>query len=146
MNSVEVFTKANGEAETSCYLEEITADQTSKLKNKLPARANTALDSYREALQEAVRNKVETYDLKNIHEGVHLDEWRTFFYRRSTAESSEAKRKAFERARSDLVKMKILEVDSDRYKLTGEEHNKTVSAYFLAYKRESPGHLDRTGH
>lgn len=145
MNPVKVFTKANGEAETSCYLTEEIADQTS-LKNKLPARASTALDSYREALQEAVRNKVKTDDLKNIHEGVHLDEWRTFFYRRSTAESSEAKRKAFERARSDLVKMKILEVDSDRYKLTGEEHNKAVSAYFLAYKGESPGHLDRTGH
>jgi hypothetical protein len=146
MNSVEVFYKENGEAETSLYLEEIKEDPTSRFKGKLPARANTALDSYREALQEAVRNKVETDDLKNIHEGVHLDVWRTSFYRRSTAETPEAKRKAFERARADLVKMKILEVDSDRYKLTGEEHNKTVSAYFLAYKRESPGHLDRTGH
>lgn len=146
MNSVEVFTKANGEAETSLYLEEITADQTSRSKDKLPARANTALDSYKEALKEMIKAKVEADNIKDIHEGVHLDEWRTFFYRRSTAESSEAKRKAFERARADLTKLKILEVDSDRYKLTGEDHNKTVSAYFLAYKRESPGHMDRTGH
>lgn len=146
MNPVEVFTKSSGEAETSCYLEEITADQTSKLKNKLPARASTALDAFKEALQETIKAKIEADDLKNIHEGVQLDEWRTSFYRRSTAETPEGKRKAFERARSDLVKMKLMEVDTDMYKLTGEEHNKAVSAYFLAYKRESPGHMDRTGH
>lgn len=146
MTPVEVFTKSSGEAETSCYLEEITADQTSKLKNKLPARASTALDAFKEALQETIKAKIEADDLKNIHEGVQLDEWRTSFYRRSTAETPEGKRKAFERARSDLVKMKLMEVDTDMYKLTGEEHNKAVSAYFLAYKRESPGHMDRTGH
>lgn len=146
MNSVEVFTKANGEAETSLCLEEITADQTSKLKNKLPARASTALDAFKEALQETIKAKIEADDLKNIHEGVQLDEWRTSFYRRSTAETPEGKRKAFERARSDLVKMKLMEVDTDMYKLTGEEHNKAVSAYLLAFKKESSGHMDSTGH
>lgn len=45
----------------------------------------------------------------------HLEEWRKEFYSRSTADSQEAKRKAFERARKDLVAGNHINCRDDRY-------------------------------
>ena len=46
-----------------------------------------------------------------------LDGWREIFYRRSPAGTQEAMRKAFERAREDLVEKGYLEVSDDIYTL-----------------------------
>lgn len=47
-----------------------------------------------------------------------LERWREEFYRLSTADNPESKRKAFNRAREDLVVMKKLFVDDDVYSLS----------------------------
>lgn len=124
---------------TDLYLEETEGGILTKGKNKLSATDQTGIDSYHEAMQEAIRVKVANGDIKNIHEGIHLDEWRTTYYRRSTAETQGAKETAFRRARKNLVSYRMLEVDDDYYKLYGETHIQTASAYFLACK----GELDR---
>jgi hypothetical protein len=77
--------------------------------------------------------KANARDLKTFHEAarelgtemklgdvllertVSLDNWRQVFYRRSTGDSPEAKRKAFERARKSLVHKGFLEVNDDIY-------------------------------
>ena len=130
MDPVEVFRRSDGRSETSLCLEELTEVQTSMFRDKLPARTRTALDTFREALQEQVKEKTEANKHIDPHEGLPLDAWRAAFIRRSTAGTPEGKRKAFERGKTDLLKLKILEVDtSDRYKLTDGEHEKAVLSY-----------------
>ncbi|NBT41777.1 MAG: hypothetical protein EBT20_15150 [Alphaproteobacteria bacterium] len=46
-----------------------------------------------------------------------MNGWRELFYQRSTAGSQESKRKAFERARKDLVEKGFLEVNNNLYTL-----------------------------
>jgi hypothetical protein len=47
--------------------------------------------------------------------GVHLDKWRERYYSASTCDNAEAKRKAFQRARSDLVNMGLVMCRDDNY-------------------------------
>ncbi|MGE4445597.1 MAG: AAA family ATPase [Synergistaceae bacterium] len=129
---------------TDLYLVETEMDMSAKGKKKLSATDQIGIDSYHEALKEVIRIKVEDGNISNIHEGVHLDEWRTFYYKRSTAETQGAKETAFRRARKKLVSYGILEVDSDFYKLSGDKHNQTASAYFLACKGELTRQADTT--
>ena len=56
---------------------------------------------------------------------VSLENWREVFYRRATQDTAEAKRKAFERARKELVNKSLLEVDEDIYALKSPESGQT---------------------
>ena len=47
--------------------------------------------------------------------GVHLDHWRAAFYDQHTGDTSEAKRKSFQRVRGDLVAIGKLSVSDDTY-------------------------------
>jgi hypothetical protein len=51
--------------------------------------------------------------------GVHVDAWRPVFYRSSTSDNEDTKRKAFGRARSELVREGHLVMESDRYRMGG---------------------------
>ena len=51
--------------------------------------------------------------------GMHLEAWRPKFYSLSTADSQDAKNKAFQRVRKDLVKLNQLSVADDIYRLQG---------------------------
>lgn len=137
----------DGEPVTSICPIEIqgATDSRSSTGNKISPTNQENLKTFHEALRESIRRKVEADNLSDIHRGLTVEEWREVFYRRSTADSSEAKRKAFQRARKDLVSYGLLEVDSDIYKLAGETHTQTASANFLAIKAELAGQRDRTG-
>lgn len=50
--------------------------------------------------------------------GLPLDEWREVFYKWHTGDTTEAKKKAFQRARKDLIATARLEVESDIYRPT----------------------------
>ena len=56
---------------------------------------------------------------------VSLENWREVFYRRATQDNAEAKRKAFERARKELVQKGYLEVYDDMYLLKSPEVGQT---------------------
>jgi hypothetical protein len=51
--------------------------------------------------------------------GLHIEAWRTEVYRTSTADTPEAKKKAFQRVRAELVKQGQVSVDDDIYRLCG---------------------------
>jgi len=69
---------------------------------------------------------------------VHLEAWRDHFYCVSTADTSEAKKKAFLRARKDLVEAEILAVTNDFYALN-PDHRDT------GHCRDTTGTLSRQG-
>jgi len=50
--------------------------------------------------------------------GVHVDEWRDAFYAKHTGDNTDAKKKAFQRVRSDLVNNGQMKVESDIYLTT----------------------------
>ena len=76
---------------------------------KITARQKLALETYIKAAQYAglfVKYAMTFY-------GVRLEDWRTEFYKRSSAEEVEAKRQAFHRARCSLIeKLGILSVEN----------------------------------
>ena len=57
--------------------------------------------------------------------GSHSKTGERFFYRRATQDNAEAKRKAFERARKELVQKGYLEVYDDVYLLKSPEAGQT---------------------
>lgn len=52
--------------------------------------------------------------------GVHIDHWRDKFYEGCAADTNEAKRKAFQRARTDLISKKKIKTKNDYYTFDGE--------------------------
>ena len=54
-------------------------------------------------------------DTQGKFRGLHIDAWREAYYRDSPADNAEAKKKAFQRARNDLVGLKYLNVQDDIY-------------------------------
>ena len=54
-------------------------------------------------------------------ESVHLETWRPVFYAGHTAENPNAKKKAFERARKDLVSKGVIIVSADNYSVNNQE-------------------------
>ena len=47
--------------------------------------------------------------------GVHVDQWRQFFYAKHTGDTAEAKKKAFQRVRVNMVNVGLLVVQDDVY-------------------------------
>ena len=54
-------------------------------------------------------------DTEGKFRGLSLDAWREVYYRNSPADNTDAKKKAFQRARNDLVGLKYLNVQDDIY-------------------------------
>jgi hypothetical protein len=52
-----------------------------------------------------------------LEKSVSLEGWREIFYKRSTADKQDTRRKNFERTRKDLVKDGFLEVSDNIYTL-----------------------------
>lgn len=103
----------DGEPLESCI---VVADGEISTKREKPLSAGQqcALDAYDEA---AMAGK--GYYIDGKFAGVHLEDWRVFYYQLST---SEAKAKAFQRARKDLVERGIIEVSNDVYRMVKEDY------------------------
>jgi len=52
--------------------------------------------------------------------GLHLEDWRLIFYKMSTADNTDTKKRAFGRARKELVNKGEVSLEDDVYLLTGE--------------------------
>lgn len=74
-------------------------------KRPLPPSVKAGLDSFRRAL-----------DGGDEYRWLHVDDWRPFFYELSTADTQAAKKKAFQRVRSDLVEGGHLTVSNEEYR------------------------------
>jgi hypothetical protein len=73
---------------------------------------------------------------------VPIEAWRAAFYSKSTADNEPAKRKAFGRARIDLIEMGMIEMDDDHYRFSGTnaEITNQLIASNLRDKETKAGH------
>ena len=86
--------------------------------------------------------------------GLHIDAWRSAFYTTSTADTTEAKKKSFQRVRYDLVKLGRVSVVNDVYQLGADSSfRETEFADSLREKQEqsrevlpTTGTRDMPGH
>ncbi|NCC59287.1 MAG: hypothetical protein EOM17_17005, partial [Synergistales bacterium] len=86
-----------------------TDEKPTKTKD-LSKALKRALDSYHAAAKEKG-----LLDKQGKFVGVRLEDWRPYFYETATAESKDGKRKAFNRARDELVDKGILTPKNDVY-------------------------------
>ncbi|XDZ71078.1 AAA family ATPase [Alphaproteobacteria bacterium LSUCC0744] len=112
LKSVELGVAKDGKQISSAVL--IRNDEA-QIRSKITVSIANKLKTF----QEAVRENGNVTKLGDVilEKSVSLEGWREIFYRRSPADTQEAKRKAFERARKDLVEKGFLEVIDDIYTL-----------------------------
>ncbi|NLY14682.1 MAG: AAA family ATPase, partial [Gammaproteobacteria bacterium] len=132
MESVNLGTNSKGEPVTSLYLVETAEDLSTKKGKSLSPTEQLGLESYNEAIKDKIGDEPDTEAIK---EGLQLEEWRPFFYKMSTADKADSKRKAFDRARASLVKNLLLEVDNDVYRIPGIKEDPDSSD-----SSDNPGH------
>jgi hypothetical protein len=77
--------------------------------------------------------------------GLALEPWREVFYRMHTGDNSEAKRKAFQRARKDLVDAGRLAVADDIYRPTGVADKLAISRERKKFASGTAGQAGQTG-
>jgi hypothetical protein len=87
----------------SLILEQV--ENSSKTRRKISAADRYALDSLSGTFDKIGRSNA------------HVDEWRPNFYAGHTADSPDAKRKAFNRARQSLINNGLVDCENDNYKL-----------------------------
>lgn len=118
-------------------IEGATDSQSRDKKTKLSPVEQVGIDSYLEALEDSIKAKIESGDITSTSEGIHIEQWRPFYYKRSPADKTKTKIEYFNRARNSLITKQRLTVENDYYRLAGEEHNRTASNYFLIHNKES---------
>ena len=101
---INVGTDSDGEAITSCVA--VGADRGARPAKPLTPNQQVGWDTFNRAQN-------------NTQAGVHVEKWRAEFYRASTADSVEAKKKAFQRARNELLELGRLTVSDDIYQTAG---------------------------
>jgi hypothetical protein len=126
IESVVIGSTPEGQTITGPALRE-TAPPAKSSAKPLPANQKLAVQAFHEA-----RSKVGA-----DADCIHAEEWREAFYRVSTADSDEGKRKAFSRARADLQKAGILFVENDYCQLTGEHARPDASDFVKVRNTEA---------
>lgn len=117
-----VMETRTGKAITSLALEP-TDEKPAKVE-KMSRAQKTALDTYHAAAKEKP-----TVDQEGNFLGVHVEDWRDYFYSASTADSAEGKKKAYQRARNDLVTLNVLTVKDDLYSPVRSEDSILTTDY-----------------
>lgn len=110
LHDVKLGVDDRGEPFGSAVLVDGEAPEKSKSGKPLSGAKKLALDTYRAA---AMKYGTLT---DGAFTGLHLEHWREVFYQKHTGETSEAKRKAFDRARKHDD---LFDVNSDLYLLKG---------------------------
>jgi len=112
LKSVEIGVAKDGKQISSAVL--IRNDEA-QIRSKITVSIANKLKTFHEAVR--VNGNITKLGDVILEKSVPLEGWREIFYRRSPADTQEAKRKAFERARKDLVEKGFLEVKDDIYTL-----------------------------
>lgn len=116
LKSVELGVAKDGRQISSAVLVRIDEVQ---IRSKITHEIANKLKTFHEAVR--VNGNITTLGDVILEKSVSLQGWRKIFCKRSTADTQEAKRKAFERARKDLVEKGFLEVSDNIYTL--RHHN-----------------------
>lgn len=104
LEKVNLGTDEWGEPITSCVA--VPAERTARPAKPLTHTQRVAMDAFERAQGDTLR-------------GVHVEAWRAEFYRASTADTPEAKKKQFQRVRQELVILGRLTVSDDVYHQPG---------------------------
>ncbi len=112
--SVDVMETQQGEIVTSPALVACD-DEPREKRSRLSANEQLGLQTFLAAAKEKGR-----VDSLGRFQGVHLEDWRPYFYAKSTADLQDSKRRIFNDTRKRLVQKGELEVSNDVYKLAGE--------------------------
>lgn len=138
---VDLGTDGDGDPISSCVIESDHLNDGTRQTKPLTSNQKQGLSSYHEAAGEVGR-----LTTSGAFAGLHVDDWRRAFYRICTADSDEAKRKAFQRARGDLVERGELTVSDDLYRLGGPNAAVTENLFAQSLKAKQDsgtgqGHL-----
>ncbi|SEQ90777.1 helicase RepA family protein [Thalassovita taeanensis] len=109
LQTVKIGIDEDGDEITSCVVIPDESGSISKADRLTPSQ-KFAFTTFMKAFSE-----IERPDFSGLRIGVPLATWRDVFYREDTADNAEAKRKRFQRARSDLVRIGKLTVEDDVY-------------------------------
>jgi len=113
LDVVQLGYSARGKALSSCV---VTHDDTPAIARprKLTSGQSFGLRTYATAEAAAGRR-----DRLGNSLGVHIEDWRSAYYSASTSDTADGKRKAFERARKELVQSGLMTVCDDVYTRVG---------------------------
>lgn len=122
--------KADGLTETSVVLAHTGAASKTGTKKPTPPAMVMALESFYQA---------------GHGQPVHVETWRGDFYRSHTGDTAEAKKKAYQRVRRELVDMGAMTARDDMYALSSAEpwadwHGR-ILALGIKWGRDIAGHL-----
>jgi hypothetical protein len=112
--SVDVMETQQGEIVTSPALVACD-DEPREKRSRLSANEQLGLQTFLAAAKEKGR-----MDSLGRFQGVHIEDWRPYFYEKSTADLQDSKRRIFNDTRKRLVQKGELEVSNDFYKLAGK--------------------------
>lgn len=110
---IELGTDEDGDIITSCAIEADDSPAPKRQKG-LTETQRQGIAAYSCACDEG-KGQI---DASGKFVGLHLEDWRPYFYQVSTADGTEAKRKAFQRVRTDLQKTGFITVANDVYYVT----------------------------
>jgi len=110
LKSVELGIAKDGKQISSAVL--IRNDEV-QIRSKITVSIANKLKTFHEAVR--VNGNVTKLGDVILEKSVSLEGWREIFYKRSTADKQDTRRKNFERTRKDLVKDGFLEVKDDLY-------------------------------
>lgn len=131
--SVTIGEGKDGKPITSAVLRP-SGDFFSDVVKKMSKTQLLAINAYEAAVQ-----AVGTLDADGVFTGVHLDDWRDEFYRKHTGDNPGTKRKAFQRARDDLIELRRFKVDNDIYRPDGDFPAIDEARYVEAIKKRDTG-------
>lgn len=126
---VDIGTDEDGDTITSCVVMPDNTQALPIMERELTAGQAFGLSTY----NEAVRLYGSVDEFGNFS-GLHINKWREVFYQKSTADNDGSKRKAFGRARDELVKIGRLKVNDDFYRPDGPHAHLTESCIAEANK------------
>ena len=121
LKSVELGVANDGKQISSAVL---VKNDDAQIRSKITISIASKLKTFHEAVR--VNGNITKLGDVTLEKSVSLEGWRELFYQRSTADTHEAKRKALERTRKDLVEKGFLEVNDDIYTLKVHDAGQTV--------------------
>lgn len=133
LKSVELGTGQDGKPITSAALQPM-GDFSSDVVQKMTDMQLLGINAY-----EAAVKADGTLNPDGVFAGLHLDHWRAAFYRKHTGDTLDTKRKAFNRARKDLVELRRFKVEDDIYHPDGDFAAFDVNTYTNWIKERDTG-------
>lgn len=125
LNVIEIGFDEDGDAMTSCVIEPGDIDNLPTVWNRetpLTQNQKLALDTFIEAAK-----SLGALDENGKFAGLHLHSWKPLFYSKCPADNDDAKSKAFQRSRKDLLELGRLSVMNNIYRIEGPQSEITES-------------------